>query len=302
MCIHQLGLDPIFTRNPDIPTRRPTTTLWPHPLTPTPVTLRHDIPQPEIIMPGLSRRRFHSCADEDKLMYDIPKIEATKKMPPNWKSHHQKTLREQLTYRLFRVSSNSAEFSTISTLLDPLTVRSVKQIVNPTLWSQFDQKRKEMLKLKSGDFGALTDIGFSRKDVVNALQYSKDFPLQPEVASVPYNDNMTLLFHCTRDEGNIDSILTTGLDERIGSRGLLGRGIYFTDNPMKSMKYDGCGVMFICAVLLGDCLSMDKKADFDLVREPPKRDAQKRNYNDLSFDSIVGRPGGNDNEYVIYNR
>lgn len=38
-------------------------------------------------------------------------------------------------------------------------------------------------------------------------------------------------------------------------KGLLGRGIYFADDPNKPIRYDGCdGIILIFAVLLGDCL------------------------------------------------
>lgn len=268
-----------------------------HPLTPTPDCGSGCIASKD---PIADRRRIRSF-DEGKT-YDIPKVQATITMPSNWKRHIQQTLKEQLTYRNFRVSSTSAEYSAIASLLEPVRIASVEKIANPTLWDQFEKKRKDMIKSKSDDVNVLMDIGYSKKDIKAVLQYSKDFKLNPKVASVPYNDNMALLFHCTRNKESIDSILTTGLDERMGSGGLLGRGIYFADNPKKSMTYDGCGVIFIMAVLLGDCLSMDKRSETALVREPKKQDEQKRNFNDLIFDSICGRPGGSDNEFVIYNR
>lgn len=90
-----------------------------------------------------------------------------------------------------------------------------------------------------------------------------------------------------------------------GDGGLLGRGIYFSDNPEKSMTYDGCGgIIFIVAVLLGDCISVDHIKDIkSYVREPEKLKDEKRNFNDSFFDSIVAKPGINgDNEYVVYNR
>lgn len=248
------------------------------------------------------RRRIHSSNEKEDATTDIPKIQSINKMPPNWINTQEQTLKEQLIYRNFRVCSASTEYSVISSLLDPVRITSVEKIANPTLWTQFDQKRREMVKSKSDDTAALTDIGLSKQELKIALQYAKDFHLHPKVASVPYNDNMNLLFHCTRNKENIESILTSGLDERIGSGGLLGRGIYFTDNPQKSMMYDTCGVIFIFGVLLGDCLSTNRNRQADLVREPAKVDDQKRNFNDLFFDSIVGRPGGNDNEFVIYNR
>lgn len=272
------------------------------PLTPNPAR-KFEISDDIADVTGLRRRILRSCTDDDETANRaIRKIQCSYKMPPQWKQHEQQTIADQLTYRKFRVSSSSIEYSVISSLLDPVPITKVEQIVNPTLWNKFDLKRKDMIKSKSDDAAVLADIGLNKEQMIDVLQYMKNFPLHPKVAAVPYNDNMNLLFHCTRKKENIDGILTTGLDERIGNGGYLGRGIYFTDNPKKSMVYDSCGVIFLCAVLLGDCLSMNKNQDMDRVREPPKVDEQKRNFNDLCFDSIVGRPGGKDNEYVIYDR
>ncbi|KAI9339356.1 hypothetical protein BDR26DRAFT_862293 [Obelidium mucronatum] len=90
----------------------------------------------------------------------------------------------------------------------------------------------------------------------------------------------------------------------MGNGGLLGRGIYFADDPRKSMGYDANATIFIFQVLLGDCLFVDNGGHIrSAVREPLKVDAQKRNKNDLFFDSIVAQPAGpaGANEYVIYN-
>ncbi|KAG4077876.1 hypothetical protein HA402_013810 [Bradysia odoriphaga] len=268
----------------------------------SPLPKIHPLKTSPLCFPADVRRRIRSCSRDEEEIIAVPKLQSSNKMPPNWKRHHQETLKAQLTYDTFRVRSNSMQYSIVSSLLDPTSIKSVVQIVNPTLWDKFEQKRKAMIKSKSDDATALSDIGLSRKDMKDVLQYAKDFPLHPKVARVPYNDNMNLLFHCTSNTKNVDSILRTGLDERMCSGGLLGRGIYFTDNPRKSMTYDRCGVIFICGVLLGDCLSMDNKRDMDLVREPAKKDVQMRNFNDLFFDSIVGRPGLTDNEYVLYDR
>lgn len=224
-------------------------------------------------------------------------------MPPNWKYHCHATLGKQLTYNSFPVASSSDEYSVICSLLESVHVTSVEQVVNPTLWDKFQQRRKEMLKCKSNDAKELSSIGLSDMEVREVLAYTKNFQPHKEVAHVPFDHNMALLYHCTRNEQNIESILSEGLDERLGNPGLIGKGIYFADDPKKSMGYDGCNVIFIFAVLLGDCLSMEEnERNYGLVREPKKEDDQKRHFNDLFFDSIAGKPDGNHNEYVIYNR
>lgn len=225
------------------------------------------------------------------------------KMPPNWRAKHHITLGQQKTYSRFPVSESSVEYSVITSLLDCVHVTSVEQVMNPSLWVKFEQRRKEMLKSKSIDAEELAAIGLNEIEVREVLAYTKNFTPHIELAHVPYDLNMALLFHCTGSEKNVESILSEGLDERLGnSSGLLGRGIYFADNPMKSISYDRCGVIFIFAVLLGDCLMLDDEQKTNFVREPKKLDDQKRHLNDLFFDSIAGRPYGKDNEFVIYNR
>ncbi|KAJ6644329.1 hypothetical protein Bhyg_09296, partial [Pseudolycoriella hygida] len=149
----------------------------------------------------------------------------------------------------------------------------------------------------------MSELELNETELMACYQNSINVEQNPNI-NVPYNDNMALLFHCTKSSENVESILRQGLDERMGNiGGLLGRGLYFTDNPEKSIMYDGCnGRIFIFAVLLGDCFTMNHPV-YDLVREPEKKRMEKRNFNDLFFDSIVGQPGqGGDNEYVIYNR
>lgn len=235
---------------------------------------------------------------------DSPTITSLPPYPPNWHERYQNTVTSLRNYHLFPVEPNTFEYAAVASLMDPALITSVEQIVNPTLWSRFVNTRKDMLKSKCNDLELLSKLELNETELMTCYQNSLNFETNPKVLAVPYNDNMALLFHCTRDSQNIENILRQGLDERMGStEGLLGKGIYFTDNPEKSMRYDGCGgIMFIFAVLLGDCLSLDGPM-YHFVREPEKWPEQKRNFNDFFFDSIVGQPGtGLDNEYVIYNR
>lgn len=235
---------------------------------------------------------------------DAPILTPSPPTPPNWQERYQNTITSHSNYQLFPVEPNTFEYAAIASLLDPVSISAVEQIINPNLWSRFVNARKDMLKSKCNDLELLSQLDLSETDLLTSYQHSLNFETNQKVLAVPYNDNMALLFHCTRDPNNIENIFRQGLDERVGSTtGLLGKGIYFSDNPEKSMNYDGCGgVIFIFAVLLGDCLSVDGPM-YDFVREPEKWPEQKRNFNDLCFDSIVGQPGaGRDNEYVIYNR
>lgn len=207
-----------------------------------------------------------------------------------------------LTYKKYEIQRSTKEFETVEAMLHPLKVIQADQIVNPDLWKRFVSNRKEMLRSKTDDLNVLSELGLDERDVMRCTHLVLNQPtkqLQP-----PYSDNMALLFHCTKNESNLNSILSQGLDERLSSLfgGRLGKGIYFADDPQKSLQYDGTGRILIFAVLLGDCISVDHfPFKNSLVREPEKHEQEMRNMKDLFFDSIVGRPAGY-NEYVIYNR
>lgn len=197
------------------------------------------------------------------------------------------------------MDAKSREHAIIAKMLSGVKVRTIERIVNPLLWDKFVKKRIDMIKTKTNDIKLLAEIGLSQTALRVCEQYARGFKLHPKIAKVPYNDNMALLFHCTNNQENVDSICASGLDERIGKNsGLLGRGIYFSDNPMKSMSYDRCGVIFVFAVLLGDCISLNDAKFQSLVRAPKKCDEQKRNNNDLFFDFVFAHPLG-DHEYNI---
>lgn len=207
-----------------------------------------------------------------------------------------------LTFNKYEIKEDTAEYQTISDMLYPIQVKSVKQIVNPDLWDRFVKTRTDMIRSKTDDLRVLSKLGLSEKEVMRCAHLSMNFRKDPLV--IPYSDNMVLLYHCTRSQANVKSIMSQGLDERLSSTsvGLLGKGIYFADDPNKSLQYDGTGCIFIFAVLLGDCISVDHFTNQRaFVREPEKVAQQKRNFNDQFFDSIVARPAGH-NEYVIYNR
>jgi hypothetical protein len=64
----------------------------------------------------------------------------------------------------------------------------------------------------------------------------------------PYGDHIALLFHATRTN-QLNDILAQGLDSRMGNGGLLGRGIYFSDSPQKSMQYDANRTVLLCRII-----------------------------------------------------
>lgn len=210
------------------------------------------------------------------------------------------------SYKLFRVSSLTSEFHKLAELLDPLVVYEMEQIVNPTVWTRFVNTRKEMLKAKCNDPIILKELGLSDEEIARKQQ-SLNFGRHNAIDASQYTDNFALLLHCTKDPENVENILRDGLDERMGEGGVLGRGIYFSDKPMKSVIYDGCGgVIFICGVLLGDCLAFyptDRfvtKCGMAALKEPEKFPAERRFVDDNYFDSVFASIDFN--QYAVYNR
>ncbi|KAG4068484.1 hypothetical protein HA402_004825 [Bradysia odoriphaga] len=225
-------------------------------------------------------------------------------LAPNWNDNMERTILSLQPYQLFPIAADSLEYATIASLLNPFEIKGVEQIVNPMLWSRFTNTRKQMLLSKSHDCSLLPRLSSDQTKIFHQMHIASSFEPDVQVAAYPYNDNLALLFHCTRSKTNAKTILIQGLDERLGAGGLLGKGIYFASDPCKSVAYDGCGgIIFIFMVLLGDCLSVSYPEAQQFVREPLKQPVQQRNFSDVNFDSIVGQPGsGGYSEYVVYNR
>lgn len=230
--------------------------------------------------------------------------------PPNWNENFAHAFQSLASYKLFQVSSLSAEYRRLSELLNPLVVYEMEQIVNPVVWTRFVNTRKEMLSAKCSDRTLLKELGASDRDIARRQQ-SMNFTRHSAIDAAPYNENFMLLLHCTKDPANVEKILRDGFDERMGQGGNLGRGIYFTDKPLRSIAYDGCdGVIFICGVLLGDCLTycrfnetMQSSSIYNTivsVKEPEKLPEEKRFVDDNYFDSVCSSM--NFNQYAVYNR
>lgn len=190
------------------------------------------------------------------------------------------------------MAADSREFNILSALIETANafeVKVIERVVNPHLWRSFVHARRELLLRKSRDASLLKLLGASEAECQHAL-------LDNNSNIGEFADNVALLIHGSRS--NLDVIFAQGLDNRLGNGGLLGRGIYFADDPLKSLGYDSNSTFLIFAVLLGDCVSYSGS---NLVREPEKEKEIRRTPGDLFFDSIVGRPGPH-NEFVIYDK
>lgn len=203
------------------------------------------------------------------------------------------------SYKLFTVNTATVEFQKLAELLHPLHINNIDRIVNPKVWNRFVNGRLEMLKAKCSDPILLRQLGLSDAEISKKKQ-SLNFLRHKALDAAPYNDNFVLLFHCTRDPENIEYIQRDGFDERMSRGGLLGKGIYFSDNFETSISYDGSvGVLFVCGVLLGDCVLEPDQATSVLMKEPEKLPAERRYIDDNYFDSVKG---GSNSHYAIYNR
>jgi len=230
------------------------------------------------------------------------KISGSVPTPPNWENSLHTPHHALRSFLRIPVSPTSKEYSILAALVEPhLSISTIDRVINPRLWKKFVEQRTDLMSSKSDDVKLMKEFGLSDSDIklrerINKY-YVKDKPL------TNYSDNVALLFHGT--QADLDTILSQGLDERVGRGNVafLGRGIYFADDPAKSAIYSrSSGILLMCVVYLGDCLNVDHlPKPEELVKEPNKIEAQKRNHTDLTFDSITDRPK-DVNEYVIYNR
>ncbi|KAJ3082188.1 hypothetical protein HK100_009726 [Physocladia obscura] len=211
-------------------------------------------------------------------------------VPPKYETNLKEALAHpKLLYTRSPVCAQSDEYKQIVLLLSDSTSLqniNIERIANPTLYSQFNARRLELLKIKSRDEEALKLCGLSNDEI--------DMRVRHTTATLgDYSDNCALLFHGTKT--NLNAVLSEGLDNRKANiNGCLGPGIYFSDSINVSLGFDKFNTLLIYQVLLGDCLKVDQNRQFS--REPEKEEHQKRNKFDLFFDSVASR-----NMFVIFN-
>ncbi|KAJ3378255.1 hypothetical protein HDU84_007713 [Entophlyctis sp. JEL0112] len=208
------------------------------------------------------------------------------------------------------VEDDSLEHKAVMQLLSAARLSSaflhVQRVCNARLVAAFHDARRNLLATKTRSDSVLEMCGIGdrlveKRKASDAL-FNAARPVNWVQSNLPeYNDNCALLFHCSRSP--IATVLEEGLDLRLSNSGLLGKGIYFTDDARKAMLYDTNSTLFIFVVILGDCLHVHDYSNTvfsNAVREPAKSFLQMRNKNDLFFDSIVSQPKGF-SEYVIFN-
>ncbi|XP_060081815.1 uncharacterized protein LOC132561101 [Ylistrum balloti] len=114
--------------------------------------------------------------------------------------------------------------------------------------------------------------------------------------------NIRYLYHGTKADKS--RICEEGLDQRLSRMGYFGKGIYFSDNPLKCVYYtedmDSLGDAYIlkCRVILGDSKCFPEgQYDIALKREPEKENVRPGTWR--FYDSVVGCPRDY-NEFVVY--
>lgn len=114
--------------------------------------------------------------------------------------------------------------------------------------------------------------------------------------------NICYLYHGTSVDKTC--ICEEGLDQRLSRMGYFGKGIYFSDTPLKCMSYvggsdtKGESYLLKCRVILGDQKKY-RKGEYitTLKREPEKENPKPGSWK--FYDSVMGCPKDY-NEYVIY--
>lgn len=257
------------------------------------------------MLPRFLKKPKKDYSTDTSLQLPLPvnfDVSANPPLPPNWNENMRQAFQSLASYKLVRICPLTCEFRSLAKLLDPLVVHEIEQIVNPTVWTRFVNTRTEMLKAKCNDPLVLKELGLNDEEIARKQQ-SLNFGRHTAIDASPFSDNFALLLHCTKDPENVEKILRDGLDERMSRGGTLGRGIYFTDKPLNSTNYDRCGgVVFICGVLLGDCLEYSSSPGRMLssVKESEKLPAEKRYVDDNYFDSVFTTSGFH--KFVVYNR
>ncbi|KAK2170198.1 hypothetical protein NP493_1161g00004 [Ridgeia piscesae] len=150
-----------------------------------------------------------------------------------------------------------------------IEVTSVEQIENSHLYQVYEHKKKEFcMRAAKGSFEKVTSNPGETDVLTSTLGISKlDDQLIPEI-------NEYFLFHGVQQEF-IDAIQGQGIDFRLNSRAMFGKGAYFAESSTKADQYadhrdnrtQGPHSMFLCKVILGH--SHIVKAPNKLLTRPP---------------------------------
>ncbi|XP_053374203.1 uncharacterized protein LOC123531352 [Mercenaria mercenaria] len=118
-----------------------------------------------------------------------------------------------------------------------------------------------------------------------------------------FSPNIRYLYHGTSVEK--DRICEEGLDQRLSRMGYFGKGIYFSDNPLKCVHYSDDpakknpdeAYILKCRVILGDAKVYAKGCYDTTLKREPEKEASSSGWR--YYDSVVGCPK-DFNEFVVY--
>lgn len=164
-------------------------------------------------------------------------------------------------------------------------IKSAVLIENPVLWTQYSATIGAVLKninarqldktvnmsvpCRTG--GVLDKYGEAGARLLNG----------PELTT---QANEVMLWHGTKPH-TVPSIISSGLDPRLGNQGLYGYGTYFASELCKSLQYTDAKrqTVFLCRVVLGAPYKVKQYTEVYNLRRPPLID----NTSMVCFDSVV---------------
>lgn len=173
--------------------------------------------------------------------------------------------------------SDVEAWSSLSTSLSQVgEITKIVRCESPDLWSTFVLEKKKLLKRFRAQAAKEQRSGEWR---CGPGCWPSGFSGQGEISNVSGPVEERLLFHTAK--ASVDAIFQEGFDLRLASAGNFGKGIYFSDDPVKCDQYwrdghigaptDGTRVMFVAQVLLGECKVYSRgQTDRTLVREPER--------------------------------
>lgn len=195
-----------------------------------------------------------------------------------------------------------------------INIKTIFQVKNGPVWNLYAQKKKEILNVVTDIFGGRLYSPEEFGSDIKPVKTDEAFEHIPEANfahKLHKGINEHYLFHGT-DISHVQSIIQKGFDKSISHRTMLGRGIYFTDHPVKADQYTGARdyngqqttcCMILARVLLGNSV-ITKVRNSDLTTAtsaPCKLCLSVKCSHEISykFDSLIF-DGGLFREYVVY--
>jgi len=230
-------------------------------------------------------------------------------------------------------TNTKTNFSAQRIDITPTSKNNIQELLNSTCFPQFIGIGKDSHGLKHKGFQVVKVERIEnfmlwknythRRDMI-ALQNAQVPPVNSKVQSVDpswmndlelfANVNEVFLFHGTSAK-SIEHIAHQGLDDRIAKDGMLGSGIYFSENSSKSDEYitpdahHNCSV-FLCRVLLG--IPFVTMRNLEKIRRPPCRNGDFGICGHSRADSVLAECKRTSNnagclleryrEFVVYDR